>query len=169
MTGMQRTGRRAAAGPGRQESRPLRRGLPVLAAAALACLAAACGETPSDPEAALRAALAGAEAAVEAGDADALAAMVSPDYADAAGRDRRAMAVLLRGLVMRYRRVEILVTVERIELFSPVLARAELRVAAAGAGAGRLDADAFPLSLSLRDDGDGWRVTSAEWGGAGGI
>jgi hypothetical protein len=76
---------------------------------------------------------------------------------------------MLRGLLMRYPRLELVVSVERIELFSPVLAQVDLRVLAAGAGGGRFSADGLKISASLRDDGEGWRVTSARWDGRRGI
>lgn len=157
----------APGGAGGEESSRFAGRVAGLALAAL--LAAGCGEPAQDPEAALREMVAAAEAAAEAGEPGELVDLIAPDYADPAGRDRRGLSMLVRGLVLRYRHVELLVTVERVELFSPVLGRVDLKVAAAGAGGGRLDVDAFGLSLAVRDDGDGWRVTSAEWDGAGGI
>jgi hypothetical protein len=65
-------------------------------------LGAACGGPVSDPEERIRAALAEAESAAEAGDLAALAERVAHDYADQAGRDRRALGLVLRGLLMRY-------------------------------------------------------------------
>lgn len=124
---------------------------------------AGCGEPPPDPEARIREALAAAEAAAEAGDHAALADAVAGDYADDAGRDRRTLALTLRGLLMRYPRMELIVTVREVEVLSPQLARVRLEVISAGAGPAGLSADAFPLALSLRDDGSGWKVTRAEW------
>jgi hypothetical protein len=134
-------------------------------------LAAGCGRQPSDPEAGIRAALAEAEIAAESGELDTLAARVAHDYGDREGRDRRALLLVLRGVMMRYPRLELVVTVREIELLSPELARVRLDVLAAGAGPGSLSADAFGLELSLRDDGSGWKLTRAEWGRrpAGGI
>lgn len=131
----------------------------------LTVCAAGCGGSVPDPEEGIRAALAEAEAAAEAGDFAALAERVAHDYADRAGRDRRALGLVLRGLLMRYPRMELLVTVREIEILSPQLARVRLEVISAGAGPAGLSADAFPLALSLRDDGGGWKVTRAEWGG----
>jgi hypothetical protein len=65
--------------------------------------------------------------------------------------------------------LELVVSVDEIELFSPVLARVEARVFSAGAGSGGLSADGFRIEASLRDEGDGWQVVSATWGGRGGI
>ncbi|NGP53448.1 hypothetical protein [Thioalkalivibrio sp. XN8] len=133
--------------------------------ALLACLLlAGCGGPAPDPEGRLRAALAAAEEAAENGDHAFFAARVAGDYADAAGRDRTRMLLTLRGLLMRYPRVEIIVNVREIELLSPRLARARLEILTAGLGPAGLSADAFPLELSLRDEGDGWQVTRARWG-----
>jgi ketosteroid isomerase-like protein len=137
------------------------RALPWLAAA---FLLAGCGEPPSEPEARIRAALAEAEAAAQGGDFDALAARVARDYADRAGRDRRTLLLTLRGLLMRYPRLELIVTIREIEILSPQLARVRLELLAAGAGPAGMSADAFPVELSLRDEGGGWKVTRAEWG-----
>ena len=141
--------------------RATRRALPWLAAA---LLLAGCGEPPSAPEARIRAALAEAEVAAQGGDFDALAARVARDYADRAGRDRRTLLLTLRGLLMRYPRLELIVTLREIEILSPQLARVRLELLAAGAGPAGLSADAFPVELSLRDEGGGWKVTRAEWG-----
>lgn len=138
-----------------------------VAGVAVACLLAACSEPAEGPEARIRAALAEAELAAEAGDHQALAGWLARDYADSAGRDRRTVALLLRGLLMRYPRLELIVTVREIELHAPQLATVRLEILSAGAGAAGLSADAFGVELSLRDDG-GWQVTRAEWRGRAG-
>jgi hypothetical protein len=134
--------------------------LPLLATAALL---GGCGRDAADPEARIRAALAEAQAAAEAGDFDTIAARVARDYGDQEGRDRRTLLLTLRGLLMRYPRMKLIVTVREIEILSPRVARVRLDVLAAGAGPAGLSADAFPVELSLLDDG-GWKVTRAEWG-----
>jgi hypothetical protein len=129
-----------------------------------ALLFGGCGQPVSDPEVRVREALAEAQAAAEAGDFDALASWVARDYADQEGRDRRTLLLTLRGVLMRYPRMKLLVTVREIEILSPELARVRVEVLAAGAGPAGLSADAFPVELSLRDEGAGWMVTRAEWG-----
>lgn len=146
-----------------------RLGVMALLVAALAL--AACGGPAPDPEGRLRAAIAAAEEAAEAGEHAVFADLVARDYADASGRDRTRMLLTIRGLLMRYPRLELIVTVREIELLSPQLARVRLDILTAGLGPAGLSADAFPLELSLRDDGGGWQVTRARWGSevAGGI
>lgn len=153
-------------GEGRRKSAGAHRAW--LACALAVALAAGCGRPPSDPEARIRELLAAAESAAEQGDYDALAGWVAGDYGDSQGRDRRAVLLMVRGLLLRYPRAELVVTVRDIQVLSPELARVRLEVLAAGAGAAGLRADAFPLELSLRDEGQGWRVTRAEWGGRAG-
>lgn len=141
--------------------RVIARSWPWLAAAVLV---AGCGQPASEPEARIRAALAAAETAAESGDASALAAQVARDYADRAGRDRRALVLTLRGLLMRYPRLELVVTIREIEIHAPQLATVRLDILAAGAGPYGISGDVFPLELSLREDGGSWQVTRAEWG-----
>lgn len=127
-------------------------------------LAVGCGKPATEPEARIREALAAAETAAESSDIDTLAGLVARDYGDTAGRDRRALLLNLRGLLMRYPGLELIVTVREIGILSPQLATVRLDVLSAGVGTYGLSADAFPLTLSLRDDGRGWRATRAEWG-----
>lgn len=129
-----------------------------------AFLAWGCGQPVPDPEARIREALAAAQVAAESGDFEALAGWVARDYADQEGRDRRTLLLTLRGLLLRYPRMKLLVSVREIEILSPQLARVRLEVLSAGAGPAGLSADAFPVELSLRDEGGGWQVTRAEWG-----
>lgn len=130
---------------------------------AVALFAAGCGQPASDPEARIRAALAEVEIAAEAGDFEALATRVAREYEDRQGRDRRTLLFTMRGLLMRYPRLELIVTVREIEVVSPQIARVRLEVLSAGSGPGGLSADAFPMELSLREDGGEWKVTRAEW------
>lgn len=130
----------------------------------LALAAGGCGRTASDPELQIREMLAEAELAAEAGNHEALARRVARDYADQGGRDRRQLVYLVRGLLTRYPRLELIVTIREIEILAPDLARVRLEVMSAGAGPAGISADAFPVELSLRDSGGGWEVIRAEWG-----
>ena len=137
--------------------------LPRLVLVAAALVLAACGRPASDPEVQIRAALAEVEHAAKAGELEIIARRVARDYADQAGRDRRELLLTIRGLLMRYPHIQLVVTVREIEIISPQLARVRLELLAAGAGPAGLSADAIPLELSLRDDGSGWKLTRAEW------
>jgi len=151
----------------RNFDRPVTRAAPagILWAFGLAGLLAGCGEPPAgDPETEIRMLVDSAETAAQDGDFDMLAELVAKDYADRAGRDRRALLLMTRGMLLRYARLELVVRVDEVQVLSPQLARVRLAVIAAGASAAGLSADTFPLALSLRDEGAGWQVTRAEWG-----
>lgn len=132
----------------------------------------ACGPAPGDPRADIEALLARAEQAAEAGDVEVLAATLHPDFVDDHGRDRRAVVFMLRSLLGRYARTEIVLRDIAIDVLSPRLANAELTVVAVARDGSRplltgFDADRQRLRIALRADGDGWRVTRAEWFPAG--
>ncbi|NGX17633.1 hypothetical protein [Wenzhouxiangella sp. XN24] len=146
---------------------PLARAAPagVLWIFGLAALLAGCGEPPAgDPETEIRMLVDTAETAAQDGDFDTLAELVARDYADRAGRDRRELLLMTRGMLLRYARLELVVRVDEVQVLSPQLARIRLAVIAAGASSAGLSADTFPLALSLRNEGAGWQVTRAEWG-----
>lgn len=131
-------------------------------------LLVACEPASEDPRSEIEALLARAENAAEAGDAGRLSAMLHGDFQDAYGRDRRATALMLRTLLGRYARMEIVVRDIEIEILSPSLATAELTVIAVAQDGRRalpagLDADRRRLRIALRAASDGWLVSRAEW------
>jgi len=111
--------------------------------------------------------------AARAGDARALAGMISEEYEDGEGRDRRAIAFLLRSLLGRYPSLIVIVGDLEVEPLSAELATAEMTLILAGRDAGLplpagLDGDRLRMRLALgRERGD-WRVTRADWGPAAG-
>lgn len=132
---------------------------------------AACGPAPVDAGTAIQALLERAEQAAEAGDTDALAAMLDADFRDGYGRNRRATMFMLKSLIGRYSRMEIVVSDSEIEILSPRLANAELTVTALARDGSRpfptgFDADRLRLRVALRVDGDDWLVSRAEWSSA---
>lgn len=131
----------------------------------------ACGPAPLDSGTAIEALLERAEQAAEAGDADALAAMLDADFRDGYGRNRRATTFMLRSLIGRYSRMEIVTRDVEIEILSPRLANAELTFIAVARDGSRplltgFDADRQRLRVALRADGDDWLVSRAEWSSA---
>ena len=134
--------------------------------------ASACGAPPDDSAAAIEALIARAEVAAQAGDVGALGECLHPDFRDASGRDRRAMIFMLRALIGRYARMEIIVRDIETDVLSPQLANVQLTLIAIARDGNRplpaaLGTDRRRLRLALRADRDGWRVTRAEWSGAG--
>ncbi|MEE8537469.1 MAG: hypothetical protein V3S71_05630 [Acidobacteriota bacterium] len=127
----------------------------------------ACRE--DSPESRLRAALSRGETAVEAGDLATLKGLISEEYADGSGRDRRAVLGLLRYHFLRHDTIHLLRRVREITFPEPGSARASLFVAMAGEpilGAEdlpRLQADLHRFDLMLREEAGAWRVTRADW------
>jgi len=89
---------------------PVTRAAPagILLAFGLLGLLAGCGEPPAgDPETEIRTLVNTAETAAQDGDFDTLAELVAKDYADRAGRDRRELLLMTRGMLLRYARLEL--------------------------------------------------------------
>lgn len=132
-----------------------------------ALLGAACSPSAEDPATAIEALVARAVRAAEAGDDRAIVRLLASDYEDAEGRGRREATMYLRALLRRYPRPVISVRRLDVELISPVLARAEVSLAALGRRGGTspridLDASRLELRLALRRDGSDWLVTRAD-------
>lgn len=157
---------RASGGPRRGRAAVRSTAAAVLVAGV--ALAAACGE-PS-PEEQVRAAIREAVEAAEAQDAGGLADGISDVYADAGGRDKRA----LQGLVALYLRgqgaTHLYARVGTLRLDGPRRADVIVWVASASRPIehveqlGALRADLLRVELQLARERDGrWRVTRAAW------
>jgi hypothetical protein len=143
--------------------------LPLLAALVCALLLS-CESEPDSPEAHIRALLERAEAAAEDRDAATLIELVSMDYTDAHGRDRKNVHGILGFYFLRNEAIHLLTRVQRITF--PELDRAEATVLVAMAGrriesveelAG-LRADLYRFDFQLTDEGvDDWKVNRADW------
>ncbi len=138
------------------------------------CLAWGCGpsEQGAEAEAEIAGLVDGAVEAARTGDARALGELISDDYEDREGRDRRSMELLLRTLLGRYPYLVVVASGLEVQSISRGLATAEMTLNLAGRDGSRplpaaLDADRLRLRLALRRDGKQWRVTRAEWGEAG--
>jgi len=137
----------------------------------IAFLVLACGGAPDSPEARVRALVDRAGEAAAARDAGALLDLVSEDYRDAHGRDKRALKALVLRYVLANEAIHVTSRVKELAV-GPDAERAELVVVAAltaapvaepGELAG-LDADLFRFELEVSREADGdWRVTSARW------
>jgi len=133
-------------------------------------LAAACACHGDSPESRIRGALARAEAAAQEKDLATLADLLSQEYADSAGRDRREVLGILRYHFLRYETIHLLTRVNEIVFPEPSSAHASLFVAMAGEpilrveDLPRLQADLFRFDLLLREERAGtWKVIRAEW------
>lgn len=139
---------------------------------ALVLTLGACSET-LEPEQQVRLTLERAEQFARQRDRAELMDMVDADYADPAGRDRRAMDALLRFHFLRNRSVHLLTRVESVEITESGRATATVLVALAGqpiadlAELERLRVDLLRLELMLQRSGEYYRLLSAQWQRAG--
>jgi hypothetical protein len=135
--------------------------------AALACaLPVACGGPAGSPQDALRDWLAGAEAAAEAKDRDALVGLISPAYVDARGHDRDAIDRMFRVYFLRQRDVGLLTDIKEIALSGDSAATMTVTVGMAGTNSGTLgfSASAYRFELDLEVHDDEWMLIGARWG-----
>ena len=144
-------------------------------AAWLFAAAASSGCTAPAPEAALREAVAGLEAAVEAGDAGDVAGLLATDFAGPGGMDRDAAHRLARAAFLRNRDIGVVLGPLDIAMHDAAPraaaargASATVRFTAAFAG-GRpggllpVDGSVYRVETGWRlEDGD-WRLSSARW------
>ena len=140
------------------------------AAACAAVLAAGTGCAPqAAPEQALAQWLDAAVAAVEAKDRRALAAMISPGYADARGNTRRDLEERLRLVFLRAGSVRVTTAIDELTVIDGTAARIVLKGAMLDTDPRRLrlDADAWNVELELGKSGDEWLLLGARWGALG--
>ena len=140
-----------------------------LAAAALVILVA-CGDSPSEPEAELRAWVDAGIASVEAKERRAVVGMVSEAYADGRGNERNDLDKLLRVYFHRMQNIKLLPKIEEITIYGDTAAQLVLTVGMAGTNDGILgfSADAYRFELEVEKYGDEWHLISARWGELGG-
>ncbi len=137
------------------------------AAALVVAAVAGCGGG-RDPDADIRALLAGAEQAAEARDAGFFADLVGSGYRDAQGHDRDELLRTLRGYFIANQRVEIVSRIDDVELEGSDAARVVLHAGMLGQRSGAtalagVDADLYRFELELVNDGGDWRIIGAEW------
>jgi hypothetical protein len=131
-------------------------------------LLASCGQQATSPEDAIAALVEQAQDAGEAGDVDGVLDLLSGDYHDIDGRDRRAVGFMLRMLFARYPDSVVLVRDLDVEVISEQLANADMQLFIvardqASASALDIDGDRLWMRLALRRESGDWRVTRAQW------
>lgn len=122
---------------------------------ALLLVVAACARTP--PEQALRDAVSGLQAAIEARDANAVRAMLADDFIGPEGLDREGARRLAQGMFLRYRGVGATLGPLEIELQDQ---HAQVRFDALLTGG---SGGALPASGQAYEVETGWRIENGEW------
>lgn len=131
---------------------------------------ASCGGDENSPESEIRAWVTRGELAAEEKDRGELLDMISVNYADAHGNDRKSIGDLLRLYFLRQDSVALLTSIDEISLSGETAATVQVAVGMAGTSNNALgfDADAYNFEFELvRSEGD-WLLIGAQWGRLGG-
>ena len=132
-------------------------------------LLSGCSDQEASPEDRIRTLLNGAEEAVEKRSLSDAAELISPDYRDQAGRDRRAMKRLLLGYFLRNQSIHVLKQVRQIDLLGADRARVVLYAGVAGQRPGEGESlqqwggDLVRLEANLVMENGDWRLIEASW------
>ena len=128
--------------------------------------ASGCGGATTPAEEQLREWVDRGVAAAEARERRRLMRMVSPAYTDARGNERDAVEDLLRFWFLRMDSVELITSIDDINVIGDSAAEILLTVGMAGTHDGILgfSADAYRFALELERDGGDWQLISARWG-----
>lgn len=134
----------------------------------MALLASACGEPAASPEARIKSLVEQAEQGAEARDISVLGDLVSDNYRDGRGYDRRTVLRIAQGLFLRNREIHLLSLVRNLEVNGDT-AGARVLVAMAGRpiesvqALVELRADLVRFDIELVREEGNWRVRSADW------
>jgi len=130
---------------------------------------AGCSDRGPTPEEEIRAVIAAGEQAAEAKDILTLRDMVSSQYRDRDGRDKRELLGLITGYVLRHESIHLVTRIDEIHLEGPDRAQVSFYLGAAGQAVSDFDAlaslraDIYRIELVVvREEGD-WRALSAQW------
>lgn len=130
----------------------------------------ACGDPPSPPEESIRAWVAQGQQRAEDKDRNGLIDMISPAYTDARGNERADIENMFRLYFLRQHSIELLTSIEAIEVYDGTAAQLDLTVgmAATNDGVFGFSADAYNFEMELILEGDDWLLISGRWGEVGG-
>ena len=133
---------------------------------ALTGLLYACSDNATGPEAEVRNWVARGVAAVEAEERGTLMDMISPAYADSRGYNRARVGDTLRVYFLRMNAIELITSIDEIELMGDTAAEVLVTVGMAGKRDSLLglSADAYQFSLELEKSRGDWQLISARWG-----
>jgi hypothetical protein len=140
-----------------------------LSVALVAVAAIVCGGEVNAPEERVRELVALGIQAAEEGDLRELMELVSEDYHDSRGNDRRSLRGLLTLYLRQGQTVVLFRRITEIELTGSAEARVVLLLAAGARPVDgtldprEIDADLLRVDLSAVEEGGEWKVTSADW------
>lgn len=138
------------------------------------CLLLGCPADQDSPQAQVRSLIERAQAAAEQKNTKLLREMVSADYADERGHDKRAVESLVRYYFLQHQSIHVFTRIEDIQLDASTdgvratlfAAMAGQRIDSADALSG-LRADLYRFELDfVKDPGGQWQVIRADWRGA---
>lgn len=129
----------------------------------------ACNEPDGTPEEELRAWVALGESFAEAKDRSALLSMISPDYVDARGNDKKKIGDLLHLYFFRQQTIGLLTRIESIVVEGGTAAVVDLTVGMAGMDGSSLgvNADAYRFVFELEKSNDEWLLIGGRWASIG--
>ena len=131
--------------------------------AAAAILLHGCGDALS-PETQVRRSIASMETAAEARDIGDLMAFVMDDFRDGHGQGPREVRRYLQGYFIAHQSIHLLTRITDIEFPAPDEARVQMTVGMVGreGDAWDLAGDVYDFNLTLRRQGEEWKVIFAE-------
>jgi hypothetical protein len=151
----------------------VRRLLSALSCAAIlagALLLPACSSAPDSPETEIRALIARAEKAAEEKSIATLKEMISDNYADQQGQDKRMIIRVVSYHLLRSKSIHLLTQIAKIDLQDAKQADVTIFLAMAGSAIegfdqlSRLRADLYRIDFSVvAEKPKDWKVTRAEW------
>ncbi len=132
-----------------------------------AALIAGCAD-PDSPEAQVRRTIDTMEAAAEARDVGDLMDFIADDFRDGYGRGPDELRRYVQGYFIANQSIHLLTRIEQIDFPHPDEARLHVAVGmvgreAAAANAWNLAADVYDFEVTMRRNGDDWRVIHAKW------
>jgi hypothetical protein len=129
-------------------------------------LLAACGGDENSPESEIREWVTRGELAAEEKDRSELLDMISVNYADSHGNDRKHVGDLLRLYFLRQNSVALLTSIDDISMSGDTAAKVQVAVGMAGTRDDALgfDADAYNFEFELIKTDDDWLLIGAQWG-----
>lgn len=128
-----------------------------------------CGGAVSDPEKAVRALIEQAEMAAEQRQSGVLKEMIADDYRDGRGWDRRQVARVVHGILLRRRQVNLFTVIREVRVIEPTQVRAVVLVAMSGRPVtdaeqlAELRASLWRFEVWFKYHDSEWRVLRADW------